>query len=388
MGVFEHFPYVNFHEQNVDWLLKRVKKLGGQMDEMQATLADIKEDIKDVTSETLQQLIDSGAFADMIDRELLDNIGGRVSKLENLGANKMLLIGDSYNWGTGAVAGQGWGYYLQQLTGATCDIVHQNGGGFAVAGNNNASYPGATYAGLVSYLDDNAGYDLIVVQGGWNDASPSANPAGIGAVKSGVQGFITAIKNKYYNAKLVILPCYNDTYPLSTQQSRLRAMADVAAQNGVRTCYDAYFWMQNSGYNSSDNIHLTDAGYQRLAGYIYAFLSGWSGDITFWKDITNAITINTASGITTYQNLTIVVTKDYCLVDGDITLPDVLTDWTILLDKLPAPKNKVCLTMMTWDAEFKRGVRVEVEPEGDLHVRYGAAGNYRLNIVYPINIMG
>ena len=27
MGIFEHFPYTNFHELNLDWLLKAVKEL-------------------------------------------------------------------------------------------------------------------------------------------------------------------------------------------------------------------------------------------------------------------------------------------------------------------------------------------------------------------------
>ena len=31
MGIFEHFPYTNFHEVNLDWLLEKVKNLEAQI---------------------------------------------------------------------------------------------------------------------------------------------------------------------------------------------------------------------------------------------------------------------------------------------------------------------------------------------------------------------
>lgn len=36
MGIFEHFPYTNFHEVNLDWLLAKVK-------ELEAQIADVAE---------------------------------------------------------------------------------------------------------------------------------------------------------------------------------------------------------------------------------------------------------------------------------------------------------------------------------------------------------
>lgn len=33
MGVFEHFPYANFHELNLDWLLKKMRELDKKLDE-------------------------------------------------------------------------------------------------------------------------------------------------------------------------------------------------------------------------------------------------------------------------------------------------------------------------------------------------------------------
>lgn len=47
MALFENFPYTNFHEMNMDWLLKKVKELGAQVAEFEALLengpiADVK----------------------------------------------------------------------------------------------------------------------------------------------------------------------------------------------------------------------------------------------------------------------------------------------------------------------------------------------------------
>lgn len=35
MGIFEHFPYTNFHELNLDWLLKAVKELDKKIESIQ-----------------------------------------------------------------------------------------------------------------------------------------------------------------------------------------------------------------------------------------------------------------------------------------------------------------------------------------------------------------
>ncbi len=47
MALFENFPYTNFHEMNMDWLLKKIKELGAQVAEFEALLengpvADVK----------------------------------------------------------------------------------------------------------------------------------------------------------------------------------------------------------------------------------------------------------------------------------------------------------------------------------------------------------
>lgn len=35
MGVFEHFPYTNFHDLNTDWILKIIKELDAEVDNLE-----------------------------------------------------------------------------------------------------------------------------------------------------------------------------------------------------------------------------------------------------------------------------------------------------------------------------------------------------------------
>lgn len=53
MGVFEQFPYANFHEINLDWLIKKMKEL---LDRMQS-IEDWKDEYQE-TYDNLKQLYD------------------------------------------------------------------------------------------------------------------------------------------------------------------------------------------------------------------------------------------------------------------------------------------------------------------------------------------
>lgn len=53
MGVFEQFPYTNFHEINLDWLIKKMKEL---LDRMQS-IEDWKDEYQE-TYDNLKQLYD------------------------------------------------------------------------------------------------------------------------------------------------------------------------------------------------------------------------------------------------------------------------------------------------------------------------------------------
>lgn len=70
MGLFEHFPYVNFHNLNLDWILTKIKDLLARMTAAEETLEDHEDRIT-----TLESTVE-----DLDDR--LETVEGKVDDLE------------------------------------------------------------------------------------------------------------------------------------------------------------------------------------------------------------------------------------------------------------------------------------------------------------------
>lgn len=75
MGVFEQFPYTNFHDLNLDWIIKKVKECLDQVDVNTADMADLKNyvlnyfanlDVQDEINNKLDEMADNGELANII----------------------------------------------------------------------------------------------------------------------------------------------------------------------------------------------------------------------------------------------------------------------------------------------------------------------------------
>ena len=42
MGAYEHFPYTNFHDLNLDWLLKKVEELERRVEELERRVEELE----------------------------------------------------------------------------------------------------------------------------------------------------------------------------------------------------------------------------------------------------------------------------------------------------------------------------------------------------------
>lgn len=300
---------------------------------------------------------------------------------QNLSNVPVLFIGDSYNKGNGGVDGQGWGYYFQQMTGCVGTFIYQNGGGFAAVGNSNATYPNMTYADLISNVSSND-YKYIIAQSGWNDASTGRNSGGASAIEVGVTNFISNAKTKWPNAKIIIFATNNDTYAYTYKANCLRTIGISALKNGTAAPIDSYLWMQNTSYNASDGIHLTDEGYRLMAKYLVAYISGWNGELPFLKIISP--TISTVSGVTIGNNFKVYADKNWAYLSGDISLTASQNNWVTLLSGLPETDSSCIATFVQWGTSYTRPIRLSIEPNGTLVIRYGASGNYSVIMTYPI----
>ena len=218
-----------------------------------------------------------------------------------LANSSILLIGDSYNYGTGGVSGCGWGYYFNQQNSVSATIIHQDGGGFAAVGNSSAQYEGLNYASVISQMSASPSYNLVIAQAGWNDSS-SRNSGGAAAVVTGVNAFVTNVRAKWPNAEIIIIPTLSGVATSAHQEECMNAICNTAYLNAVRSTSQSYLWMAGKGMTASDGIHLTDAGYQLLAKLITRFALGWDGVLDYPGEMTGTVSNGEITPTTTTDN--------------------------------------------------------------------------------------
>ena len=110
-------------------------------------------------------------------------------------------------------------------------------------------------------------------------------------------------------------------------------------------------------------------------------------------DKSNASEIETTdvyvSGITVSRLMTY-VSAGVCMVTVELTLDSTFSSWTQIASGLPVPATALLETPVAWydtgsgwDSSFKRNLRFQVGTSGNLYVRYGEAGSYRISFAYP-----
>lgn len=80
MGLFEHFPYTNFHELNLDWLLRMMKELSRRMDAIDGG------DIATTIANIIQAMIRDGSMAALLEQIALNGRLVTSNKFESVPA--------------------------------------------------------------------------------------------------------------------------------------------------------------------------------------------------------------------------------------------------------------------------------------------------------------
>lgn len=307
------YPYTDFHEMNLDWLLQQMKELNERMDNfvteitadiipivqqaIEEGLIDVTYDSTNetvvlvpgagVTSQHLAKFFQINNFkypvADQTARNTINNWISGFNYTPRRMYKKAVIIGDSYLAGwtpDGDVTS--WGVYLAGLLGLTVDtsafIYSQGGAGF-----------GATNAGrnfvtmLQEAVDDNRfdndDVDLIVVGGGFNDQYVSLED-----ITNRINQFATLAKNNMPNARVYvanmtfsqITAAYRSTYYYKVKVANAYALG--CAQYGLLPfldCWKALWGKTSSGETclASDDAHPNDAGQRHLAWALEAFIT-------------------------------------------------------------------------------------------------------------------
>ena len=77
--MFEKFPYTNFHELNLDWMLKKIKKNEENIKEISE---EIPEEIKKEVDAAVNVLIDSGKLEELVNQTLFDQLNEYIADIK------------------------------------------------------------------------------------------------------------------------------------------------------------------------------------------------------------------------------------------------------------------------------------------------------------------
>lgn len=283
---FSNFPYTDFHDLNLDWLLKTVKNLDTKWDDYYTQWNKWQTDVQNYIDNLdyiaaidayLDDLKNSGELADIIDTWLTDY--------------GIITIGDSY----------GEGYTPEGMVKPWCDILHEqyfsdasfyvnkSKGGSGFGANTHFS---ALLSDAISTLTDKQKKQVryVVVAGGWNDQFVDQS-----IVKSGITDTVN-LMSQLPNATLYIGWIATPIIGFTTREK-------IKAYNEIKCiyCTDWHKYKFLSGADSalrwigviaSDNIHPNSTGEYSIADLIYKAMNGyavWNRTTDFALDGTGCV---------------------------------------------------------------------------------------------------
>ena len=267
---FSNFPYTDFHNLNLDWILETVKDLDTKWDayytqwnKWQTSVQNYIDNLDYITAidNYLDALKASGELSNIIDTWLTEY--------------GIITISDSY----------GEGYTPDGMVKPWCDILHdqyfsdasfyvnKSKGGSGFGANTHFS---ALLSQAIATLTDAQKKQVkyVVVAGGWNDQSIA-----LSTVNSGINDTI-ALMSQLPNATLYI-------GWIATPIIGFTTVEKVKAYNSIKTLYETYWgkfkflsgadsalrWM---GVLASDNIHPNATGQSSIADMIYKAMGGYA----------------------------------------------------------------------------------------------------------------
>lgn len=90
--LFEQFPYTNFHEINLDWLLKRVKEMETEFEDYKASITNIiKENLSEIAFSAIYNAGERTIYLNLGKQSKLDS-HNRVQALKRMKAEPLVEV--------------------------------------------------------------------------------------------------------------------------------------------------------------------------------------------------------------------------------------------------------------------------------------------------------
>ena len=286
------FPYTNFHEMNLTWIVETVKNLTEEWIEMQGKFTDLQGDFEELKNfitdyftkleidkevrKILNEMKANGELSEIISDALLQGALARVNK------PTVLILGDSYGAGENIANREySWAYMLKsalEKNGYTVKLSAIGGYGFKADGTK-------TYTNMLNTLTDTMTTNekknvvKIIVGGSYNDRNSAEND-----ISQGMIDFQSAIASNFENCKNVIVCPMGWTWEghqqgIHTSTTYISVIKAIkmwmysAAQLGF-SVIPAYQGMLYESSFSNDGVHPSEQGHKNILNMVIGAFDG------------------------------------------------------------------------------------------------------------------
>lgn len=287
------FPYTNFHEMNLTWIIETVKNITEEWIGMQGEFADLQgnfEELKKFVTDyfakleidkevrkILDEMKANGELSEIISDALLQGALTRVNK------PTVIIMGDSYADGENLPNKEhSWAYMLKnalEANGYTVKLVAISGYGFRADGNK--TFHAMLWHSVVNTMTLNEKKNVvkIIVGGSYNDRN-----AGENYISQGMINFQSAVNENFENCKNVVICPMGWTWEghqqgIHTSTTYISVIKAIktwmysAAQLGF-SVIPAYQGMLYESSFSNDGVHPSEQGHKNILNMVVGAFDG------------------------------------------------------------------------------------------------------------------
>ncbi|UWI17467.1 MAG: GDSL-like Lipase/Acylhydrolase family protein [Bacteriophage sp.] len=286
------FPYTNFHEMNLTWVIETVKKLVDEWVEMQGDFSNLQGDFEELKKyvtdyfakleinkevrKILEEMRTSGELSEIISDALLQGALARVNK------PTVLILGDSYGAGENLSNKENsWAYMLKnalEKNGYIVKLSAIGGYGFKADGTKTFTSMLNTLASSMT-TNDKTNVVKVIVGGSYNDRNAPESD-----ISQGMIDFQSAISNNFENCKNVVVCPMGWTWEghqqgIHTSTTYISVIKAIkiwmysAAQLGF-SVIPAYQGMLYESAFSNDGVHPSDQGQKNILNMVIGAFDG------------------------------------------------------------------------------------------------------------------
>ena len=286
------FPYTNFHEMNLTWIIETVKNLTEEWIEMQGKFTGLQGDFEELKKfvtdyfakleidkevrKILDEMKASGELSEIISDALLQGALARVNK------PAVLILGDSYGAGENLSNKENsWAYMLKnalEKNGYTVKLSAIEGYGFKADGTKTFTSMLNTLASTMT-ANDKANVVKVIVGGSYNDRNAPESD-----ISQGMIDFQNAISNNFENCKNVVVCPMGWTWEghqqgIHTSTTYISVIKAIkiwmysSAQLGF-SVIPAYQGMLYESSFSNDGVHPSDQGQKNILNMVIGAFDG------------------------------------------------------------------------------------------------------------------